>query len=271
MKITLRALAALGALLTLLTACAPKELTFTGETPEGVFRADEILQAALEESHTRDINPSAHDIDGVSAVVDERGTSAQITVRPADDALTETVYTVDLDTRQATVTSARYRKANGDWYTYAVADGAASEKPFWLKLSDPSPANVGGDKALPAELAANDKVTLSLTLGEGHTFYFTEGENGTVSYLEVPLTVRFADKEARDAFRRKHPGGDASDGEEGQYLWTARALLQLTGATSGNTGRQDEIDLLLQDFGNPVVFTVTLGEDGAIRTFTSQA
>ena len=343
MKTTLRALAALGALLMLLTACAPKELTFVGDTPTGVSRADDTVTRALEafkaidpftemkntdrltmttktDETTDTATESYYDdgrlvyerylgygedtfayypdgatypclfcqddgdkrmmarytavIDGVWVQVETDGEmhrsdaygAQKLTVytAPEGDQLTTTVYEVDVQAKQARITLARYRKDGGDWYAYTDEDGQPQEEPLWLKLTDPSPANVGGDKALPAELAANENVTLTLTMKDA-TFYFTEDEeSGVVWYIEAPLNVIFTGKSKRDAFRRQHPGGDATDIGEEEYRWTARALLKVQYLTFTPWKQFD--DLLLKTFDQPAEYTLQLEEDGSVHS-----
>ena len=273
MKTLMRVLAATAALLMLLTACAPKELTFVGETPQGLFRADEAVRQAYAEAEKDASFEYVGTIEGVNVRVKgwkgESPQPATAAVSPQGNRLTSTYYSVDPETLLVSVTKARYQKQNGDWYTYAVADGYETDEPLWLKLTDPSPANIGGEKALPAALAANDKVTLLLTMKDP-TFYFTEDEeNGVIWYLEAPLSVVFTDKNKRDSFRRQHPGGDAEDVGEEQYLWTARALLKLTGtALIYSSSQPDEIDFLLTNFTGTESFDVALGEDGTLISLT---
>ena len=275
MKTLLRVMAAAAAILMLLTACAPKELTFTGETPEGVFRADEAVRQAFERAEQDENHDYMDTIDGVFVHVWgwKGGTARSATayVSPDGGRPTQTYYSLDTETRQVTVTSARYQRGNGDWYEYRYdpEEGMQSDEPLWLKLSDPSPANVGGEKSLPAELAKKTDVTLYLTLGK-HDFYYTEDEeNGVVWYLEAPLSVAFTDKSKRDSFRRQHPGGDAEDVGESEYLWTASALLRLTGADLSETGFADTIDLMTSEFNDPVRYQIQLGELGEIQSFRS--
>ena len=273
MKRALRILAAAVAMLMLLTACAPKELTFVGETPEGVFRAEEAVKLGLETAGKSEDGSFADTVGDAYVTVNimNEKKSAEVLVSPmGGDAspeearLVKTRYAVDLDAHQATVTSAIYRKANGDWYNYTVTDGVASDEPLWLKLTDPSPANVGGEKTLLASLAANDKVNLTLTMKDP-TFYFTEEEeNGVIWYIEAPLNVTFTDKSKRDAFRRQHPGGDATDVGEEEYRWTARALLKVQYLTFTPWKQFD--DLLLKTFDQPGEYTLQLEEDGSVHS-----
>ncbi|MBP5617665.1 MAG: hypothetical protein J6X61_00760 [Clostridia bacterium] len=349
MKNTLRTLAALAALLMLLTACAPKELTFVGETPEGLFRADEAVASAVEalkaigpfiemkdtgrlikttktDEATGTAVESYCDADGrlvyecylgygedtfayypdgtvlpslfcqddgdkrvmarYTAIID--GVWVQVTTdgemhrsdaygaqkatvytAPEGDRLTSAVYAVDFKENQARITLARYRKASGDWYAYTDEDGQPQEEPLWLKLTDPSPANIGGEKTLLTALAQNSGVTLSLTLGAGQNFYFTEDGDQQTWYLEAPLSVAFTDKSKRDSFRRQHPGGDAEDTASGTFVWKSRALLQLSGADLSETGFADTIDLMTSEFNDPVRYQIRLGELGEIQSFRS--
>lgn len=271
MKTLLRFMAAAAALLMLLTACAPKELTFTGETPEGVFRADEAVQQAFAEAEKADGAAYTGVEGGTLLQIRVTETGGQAVVSPDGDRLTQTRYQIDGQTRTGVVTAARYQRGNGDWYEYRYdpEEGTQSDEPLWLKLSDPSPANVGGEKSLPAELAKKTDVTLYLALGK-HDFYYTEDEeNGVVWYLEAPLSVAFTDKSKRDSFRRQHPGGDAQDVGESEYLWTASALLRLTGADLSETGFADTIDLMTSEFNDPVRYQIRLGERGEIQSFRS--
>ena len=348
MKRAMQTILGIALALALLAACGPLTLTFPGETPTGVSRADDTVTRALEafkaidpftemkntdrltmttktDETTDTAIESYYDngrlvyerylgygedtfayypdgatypclfcqddgdkrmmarytavIDGVWVQVETDGEmhrsdaygAQKLTVytAPEGDQLTTTVYEVDVQAKQARITLARYRKDGGDWYAYTDEDGQPQEEPLWLKLTDPSPANVGGDKTLPAALAQETGATLVLTLGAGQSCYFTEDGDRQTWYLEAPLTVRFTDKAARDAFWRSHPDGTAEDAASGAFVWKSRALLRLSGADLSEAGFGDTIDLMTSEFNDPVRYQIRLGELGEIQSFRS--
>ena len=193
----------------------------------------------------------------------------EVVLTPADGNRIWTNYRVNTSKKTAYISYARYRDADGDWYDYCGEVGEG-EKPFseakFLHLPGDHPANIAGETDLPAELAKTDGIDVQLLLGSGHRFYWAEGQDGAMQwYLEAPVSLVFPDKDARDAFWRRHPSGSAEtvedrSGEQELYLWNQTAILLIS-----EIDPSEMLEEFLQgEFNDPVYYAVTLNEDGSI-------
>ncbi len=180
-------------------------------------------------------------------------------------------YLVDAESGKVYVEYGRYQSADKSWYTYYfdLETGGTSDL-LYEKLDEGTQPNIAGEPALVKGISSAGASTVQVELGMGHSFCFTEEEDGELQwYLKAPVYAFFDNKDKCDKFLRNHP-----DGEEGStfdnddntlYYWKATALLKISEDTLvGNDA--DGLDLIEMEINDPVEYHLTIDENGHISS-----